>query len=323
MILALIIIISVVILFVIFKPSKKPEIPVINSPWGWPKYDENGNIKRDKDGKIIWSNEPFRELEPCTVYMSNQNERLSPSFPLIRDINSLTKVDSKSCVDDDEIALKKVEHVCRGDTIERIRTTGKCITIDGKLVDKLTKEEYYTICTKIPRCKGVLGLISANKLCLSTDSWKMVPCDIRDPNQLFRKVSKEQLFLLVDRRTSKYITVSNGNLVTSDTKGYWISMGSMTVKENYIIAPATFFIDKEIKDINSYIMGLPNRNDTLEQRWKLFSNETPLALYLDGSLTLKPPYLYELGYINEEYASRYEINFIPFALINLNLEKLL
>lgn len=163
-------------------PSVYTDQYKIDSPWGYPKFNTDGTIIRDANGDIVWDEN--RASSPvtgtaglCLPYTWKAEGQFTPGFPTISSIESCVtggpECDAAPnwyaapCVDDDQLDVQKLQHYCRGDFSQVIRTTGQCLGADGLLHPKGDIEEFWTSCQSdlnesTDRCQGSLSLIAFN-----------------------------------------------------------------------------------------------------------------------------------------------------------------
>jgi hypothetical protein len=159
-----IVIIIIVILIYIFGGFKQntPSQPntslmslqyIPRSQWGWPKgINPDGKIIPSPFNPDIPDTKPYVEVSgpngKCAVYTFRALNEFTPGVPMLRYINGCnfnteTSINGESVecqpsiastlIDDDQILAKQVKHVCLGDLGFSIKTSGKCLGVDGTL----------------------------------------------------------------------------------------------------------------------------------------------------------------------------------------------
>lgn len=165
--------------FTPYSPETLTELQMANlydlpSPWGWPVKTPDGEIVTNPDGSIKWSNETSVRVEGptgvCKAYTWYAFDRYTPGFPMLNRISPETTEPrtftptfvNQTCVDDDQMIIKQNQHMCRGDDIPQLRTSGKCLGNDTTVYEANEIENYWTSCLIEggipPRCKGDIGL---------------------------------------------------------------------------------------------------------------------------------------------------------------------
>lgn len=193
-------VIIIVIIAVVFKGFKpyKPTQPATTdmikypSPWGSPKFNTDGTVKRTPDGKIIWDSPPKANpvsgaFGQCKAYTWNAYDKFVPAFPMIKSIAACTEggvgCDAHAvwdtqmmttgsgsqtlCADVDQLYVQKMSHYCMGNYSQLMRSSGKCVGNDGADYTIEQEETYWTRCSEdaIKPCEGTIGLIAfASKL---------------------------------------------------------------------------------------------------------------------------------------------------------------
>lgn len=153
----------------------------IPAPWGWPDVDAEGNFIIKPDGS--YSNTTGRASVPvtdaqgqpskCTIYTWAALDKFIPGFPFIRTLDQCVEGKEScqaqpnfvnaTCIDDDQLSIQHIKHLCMGDPMLAVRTTGECIGVNGQIYKKGDIEEYYTECqfgSDDPRCKDSLSLVA-------------------------------------------------------------------------------------------------------------------------------------------------------------------
>lgn len=167
--------------FVKYQPTQADQNSLVDqynitSPWGWPETNPDGSYVK-KDGKIQWRGDSSIPVDgpdgKCVPYTWKPLGRFDPGFPFLKSLapeqNTNTRVISanidQSCIDDDQMKVRKNKHMCRGDTITGFRTNGQCLGNNRSYFPEGKVEEFWTVCggkdKKPPeRCKGDIGLLS-------------------------------------------------------------------------------------------------------------------------------------------------------------------
>ena len=196
---SIIVLILVLFLTKSFKP-KTYEIPIAKSftdqyevpaMWLWPDVDLDGNFILDPDG-----NYTFKDLTPsvpvdgpegeCQIYSIKPIDPYIPGFPSINKLDSCISgaVCNKpqtwfntSCIDDDQIYVKKVKHMCTNVKNDIIKVADKCLGRNGILYEKGEIEEYYVECEGIELCtESSFGFISFGETGSGNNTFQDVKC---------------------------------------------------------------------------------------------------------------------------------------------------